>query len=205
MSHLGSCKNGQGKQSSYLSLLSPRWWDCYHLSNAWGFPNKCVCVCVCVCVCLCDGGAAAISAKAWGFPKECVCVCVCVCALYAPPHPEEACPHSPAQQGPYQACFPLLPFTAHYTLTHLQPGLVDGLASKQVPDTQGRPVSLASHPEPSTDASLRAVVTVSKQTSVRQSSARRYRSHDGFKRRRTQLVTESKEVDETKQQRARER
>ena len=106
-----------------------------------GIPKQvCVCVCVCVYVSLC----VCVSVWWWsccdlrkglGIPKGvCVCVnvCVCVCTLYAPPYPEEACPHSPTQQGPYQACFPLLPFTAHYTLTHLQSGLVDGLSSKQV-------------------------------------------------------------------------
>ena len=100
-------------------------------------------------MCLCDGGAAAISAKAWGFPKECVCVCVHCMPL---PIQRKPVPTVLPSRVPYQACFPLLPFIAHYTLTHLQSGLVDGLSSKQVPDTQGRSVSLASHPEPSTDA-----------------------------------------------------
>lgn len=39
-------------KSSYPLLLSPRWWGCYNLSKAWGFPNGCVCVCVFVYVCV---------------------------------------------------------------------------------------------------------------------------------------------------------
>ena len=111
--------------------------------------SVCVCVCVCVMVELLQ------SQKRPGDSQGsvCVCECVCVCVHSTPlPTQRKSVPHSPTQQGPYQACFPLLPFIAHYTLTHLQSGLVYGLSSKQVPDTQRRSVSLASHPEPSKDA-----------------------------------------------------
>lgn len=65
-------------------------------------------------------------------------MCVCVCTVCPSPS-ESLSPQSCPAGGPYQACFPSC-LSAHYTLTHLQPGLVDGLANKQVPDTQGRPV-----------------------------------------------------------------
>ena len=183
-----------------------------------------VCVCMCVsvylcmsvtmCMCLCvhvmvgllwsqqrpGDSQGNVSETERERERECVCEgCVCVCTLQAPPHPEEACPHSPTQQSPYQACFPLLPFIAHCTLTRLQSGLVDGLAhTGQVCFTCLTP--RAQHRCLAQSRSLWAI----KQTSVWQSSARRYRSSDGFKRRQIQLVTESKEVDETGEQRARE-
>ena len=139
-------------KSSYLLLLSPRWWGCYNQQDL-GIPKwVCACVCVCLCICVCLWLCVCVCVSMWwwgccdlskglGIPKgmwvrqrererECVCEgCVCVCTLQAPPHPEEACPHSPTQQSPYQACFPLLPFIAHCTLTRLQSGLVDGLSS----------------------------------------------------------------------------
>ena len=204
MSHLGSCKNGQGKQSSYPLLLSPRWWDCYDLSNVWGFPNKCVCVCVCVCV---WWWSCCNLRKGLGIPKGvCVCVSVCVCvytlrpslprgSLFPTVLPSRV-PIRPASHS----CLSLHTILWHtYSLAWFMVSLANRSQTHSaglfhLPHTQS-PAKMPS----SEQWSLWAV----KQTSVWQSSARRYRRHDGFKRRRTQLVTESKEVDETREQRAR--
>lgn len=78
-----------------------------------------------------------------------------VCRCSGPlPDPEEACLHCPTGQGcPSGQLATLSPLTACCTLTHWWLGPFDGLSTRgkaEVPDTQGRSVSLALPPEPST-------------------------------------------------------
>ena len=211
-------------KSSYLLLLSPRWWGCYNQQDL-GIPKwVCACVCVCLCICVCLWLCVCVCVSMWwwgccdlskglGIPKgmwvrqrererECVCVKdVCVC-VHSKPLPTQRKPvptvlpsRAPIRPASH-SCLSLHTALWHaYSLAWLMVSLAH---TGQVCFTCLTP--RAQHRCLAQSRSLWAI----KQTSVWQSSARRYRSSDGFKRRQIQLVTESKEVDETGEQRARE-
>ena len=166
----------------------------------------CLCVCVSVCVCVCVMVELLRSQKRPGDSQGSMCMCECVCVHSTPlPTQRKPVPTVLPSRVPIRpashSCLSLHTILWHtYSLAWLMVSLANRSQTHSaglfhLPHTQS-PAQMPS----SEQWSLRAV----KQTSVWQSSARRYWSHDGFKRRCTQLVTESKEVDETGEQRARE-